>query len=288
MSTTVCTYPIVAATVRSEDILGPNRVWEARNAMQAHYLEEFFAACRGEVDISEIESIASWEADVINRFLAERGFSIQLEPFDPLTFGVAAVLDLLVEWIQEGTVTTVVTDGVDQYPGVRIAKKGVSFFTAPGHSNPIARLATKSGDKVYVTMLDDPPEGFDLVAKAEAFSAGLEICWDYDGLVFPMITLDQEVNISWLLGMETVQESTGRRAWVTQALQQTKLRMNEKGARVESAAAAAVTLEACIMPKPDYVINKPFLIWFERDGLSRPLFVGHITTEDWTNPCGLD
>jgi len=52
---------------------------------------------------------------------------------------------------------------------------------------------------------------------------------------------------------------------------------------VESAVAIAI-LRATGAPKPDHVINRPFLIWFERDGLSRPLFAGHITPDDWRNP----
>jgi hypothetical protein len=285
MSTTCTTYPIVAATVKAEDILGPNRQWQAKNTMQERYLVKFFSPCRDEVGIPEIESIASWKAEVINQFLRERGFSIQLEEeeFDPLTFGVASVLDLLVEWMVEGTVTTVMTPSRDEYPGVRIDGKGVSFFTSPNHSNPIVRVHTKSGDKVYMTIMDNPPDGFELVARAEELSANLETCWDYGNFVFPMVDLNQEVDITWVLDMETTRESTGQRAWITQALQQTKLKMNEKGARVKSAVAMAVTL-ACIMPKPDHVINRPFLVWFERDGLSRPLFVGHITMDDWKNP----
>ena len=71
---------------------------------------------------------------------------------------------------------------------------------------------------------------------------------------------------------------------IAQASQQTKLKMNEIGARVESVVAIAIVLGGMDAPEPDHVINRPFLIWFERDGLSRPLFAGHITPDDWRNP----
>jgi len=98
-----------------------------------------------------------------------------------------------------------------------------------------------------------------------------------------MVNLDELVDISWLLGMETTAES-GQRAWVSQAKQQTILKMNEVGARAKSAVAIAVT-RSIEMPKPDMVINGPFLVWFEREGLAPSRSSsGHITQEDWRNP----
>lgn len=283
MSTTTVTYPIVAALVKAEDILGLDRIWEAINSTQQRFLKEFFAACRDEVGrIPEIESVASWSVDEINAFLRERGFTIQLDPFDDRTFGVASVLDLLVEWLQKGEATVVITDDCRQFPGVRIDVSGVEFYTAPSHANPIACLKTRSGDEVYMTMLEQSPEGFDLVARAEHLSRTMGFNSKWGGLVFPMVDLDQKVDISWLLDMRTMGDDF-QPAWITQALQQTILKMNEVGARAKSAVAIAVT-RGMSMPKPDHIINKQFLVWFERKGLNKPLFVGHITEEDWKNP----
>ena len=61
--------------------------------------------------------------------------------------------------------------------------------------------------------------------------------------------------------------------------------MNEFGARAESAAFEVLEGAAgSITVKPPHVIDRPFLIWFERQGLAKPLFVGHITEDDWRNP----
>ncbi len=35
---------------------------------------------------------------------------------------------------------------------------------------------------------------------------------------------------------------------------------------------------------PDMIIDAPFLVWFMRPLLNKPLFVGYIATEDWKNP----
>ncbi len=286
MSTTAVTYPIVAALVKAEDMqgMGANRQWQAVNDTQTRFLQEFFRACRDDVSrIREIESIASWNVEEINAFLRQRGFTIQLQPIDENTFGVASVLDLLVEWLVKGEVTTV--RGVDRkdYPGVKISKGGVQFYNVHGHNSPIALLETKTGDRVYLTMLDRAPnDGFDLIARAEALSRNLSSNREFGGLVFPMVDLDQRVDIGWLLGLKTTGDD-GQPARITQALQQTILKMNEVGARAKSAVAVAV-MRSIEMPKPDLIINGPFLVWFERDGLAKPLFVGHITQEDWRNP----
>ncbi len=286
MSTTAVTYPIVAVLVKAEDMqgMGANRQWQAVNDTQARFLQDFFRACRNEVgSIREIESIASWSVKEVNEFLRQRGFTIQLQPFDKNAFGVASVLDLLVEWLVKGEITSV--QGVDRktYPGVKISKGGVRFYNVSGHNNPIAMLETKTGYRVYMTILNNAPnDGFDLIAKAEAFSRNLSSNREFGGLVFPMVDLDQRVDIGWLMGMKTTGDN-GQPAWITQALQQTILEMNEVGARAKSAVAISV-MRSIEMPKPDMVINDQFLIWFERDGLAKPLFVGHITQEDWRNP----
>ncbi len=283
MSTTVVAYPIVAALKTAEQILGPDRVWNLANDLQRRFLSDFCGICWDEVEgIPEIESIASFSTDEINAFLKERGFTIQLKPWSPPNFGVASVLDLLVEWIEAGEATLVTADDGRQFPGVRISGAGVRFFSAPGHPDPVAGLESKSGDRVYTTMLDQPPGGFDLIAKAQELTRNKQPSQEYGGLIFPMVDLNQEVDVSWLIDMSTSSEDD-LPAIIAQALQQTKLRMNEIGARADSAAAIAVRG----IPQPDYVINRPFLVWFERDSLGQPLFVGHITPDDWRNPGSL-
>ncbi|MCH7604459.1 hypothetical protein IID24_00455 [Patescibacteria group bacterium] len=275
-------YPIAKAVEEAENlVLGPNRLWVPANKNQEIFINGFLVPCRAE-KIPEIQSMASSDAATLNRFLREKGFSIELDPFGDNEFGVVSILDLLVRWLNTGTVKSIHANGTGrEFPGVRIGGEDVSFYSAPPHEHPIAGLVTKSPDMVYMTMLDDPPEEFALVAKAEELSHEKKFSFEFGGLVFPMVSLDQMVNIGWLIKMATIR-SDDRPAEISQALQQTKLRMNEVGARAESAAAVGVvTLGG---PMPDHTIDQPFLIWIERPGLVTPLFVGHITEEDWSNP----
>ncbi len=283
MSTTVCMHPIVAAIRKADDIIGEGRVWRPQNQMQTRFLTEFFDRTRNEVlGISEIESIASWSAEDINRFLQERGFSITLDDFDEDTFGVAATLILLLKWKVEGMKEKFRAADGKTYDGVRM-ENGMSYYTSVKHPKPVVCIATKSGDQVFMTVMETPPTDFDLVSYVEQIQASLEHNREFGDLVFPMVDLDQLVDISWLLNMETT-ANTGQQARISQAKQQTIFKMNDKGALLKSAAAAAITLEFAILSKPDLVIDRPFLVWIVRDGLAKPLLVAHITQENWTDP----
>jgi len=289
MSSTVVTYPIVTALVEAEKILGPDRQWKPINEMQTRFLKEYFAACRHD-KVPEIESLASWDAAEISTFLAQRGFHIEVPPFEPLKFGTASVLNLLVVWAGDPQATVIRTGlfWLRKFPAVRIPSGHVRFFRSPAHGNPIAWVSTKSGDGVYFTMHRKPTNGFDLVAKVQEFSRNRRYVDEFKDLVFPMIKLDHGVDINWLAGMETT-ELHDQPAWIEQAIQQTRLRVNEVGARAESAVLFCPAITSALFPswhrpKPDHVIKRPFLIWFERKGLSKPLFVGHITKDEWKNP----
>ena len=69
------------------------------NEQQRRYLEIFEIARTGVGSIPEIEAKASFVADVLNAFLRAHGFSIALEPCAPDEFGVAAVFEVVLAWL---------------------------------------------------------------------------------------------------------------------------------------------------------------------------------------------
>jgi hypothetical protein len=288
MSNTTVIYPIVTALVKAEEIIGPERAWQPVNRTQALFLSEFFAPRRPEsLSINEIESIASFTADDINRFLRQRGFMIQLAPFrrggNWREVGVASVLDLLVDWLRPGTETTIRGQDGNVYPAAHLGGTVSSFHQAAHHHYPVAQLQTTSGDRVYMTRLDSASADVELLQYAQQLSGTLQPIYDYSGIVFPMVDLKQEVDISWLLDLETT-SAIGEPIKIVQALQETHLAMNPEGARAKSAVALGMLVASVYEPKPDLVIDGPFLVWFQRPGLTKPLFVGYITEEDWKNP----
>ena len=128
MSNTTVIYPIVAALAKAEEILGPQPNWWAVNKTQELFLKEFFAPCYAESSsIAEIESIMAWDTNTINRFLQERGFTIQLNSFAPDEFGVASVLNLLVEWFRPGSETMLMGQDKQIYPAIHQGTRVSNF-----------------------------------------------------------------------------------------------------------------------------------------------------------------
>lgn len=294
MSETMVLGPIIAALVKSEDILGKNRKWNPGNAIQGKFLDEFFSK-RNELAGFSKEELRSWASRIaaeLNKILAEEGFNIRLQDFLPEEFGVVSILDVLVEWLKEGEKSQLRVNGADysavtMKPMAEIAgelKHVYEVFIPSGYAEPVAMLYTKSGDRVYMTVADGPAKGFELIAKIDQIRKCLDggRYWHCDWLQFPTIDLNQKVDISWLIGMRTTDDKE-QESVISQALQQTKFKMNEFGARVKSAVAIAVLKGM----SQGLVIDKPFFLWIERKGMSIPLMYAYINEEDWKNPGNL-
>jgi hypothetical protein len=287
MSTTFSTHSIAAALVKAEDFLGSNREWITVNPKQEGFITRYFTSA-SRTDIESLREViateASWEdVDPVNRFLKSRGFDIQLNQIGPDEFAVAAILDMMVEWLEEGEYESISSASTGQrYPGVCLGA-GVDFFRSAGTTDLVVRLQTKGGDYVYLVMAP-PTEEVELIVHAQNILATLTPDDEYQKVAFPQVNLSQEVDISWFQGMSTQMDS-GRRAKVTQALMQNKLTMNTTGARAQSAVAMSIVLECCMVDdRKMFTINRPFMVIFTRNGISAPVFVAHVTEGDWKSP----
>jgi hypothetical protein len=287
LSTSATFFPIVAAVAAADAFVGPKPVWQPVNGDQARFLREAYGTGRSEIaSIPEIESIASRSADALAAFCARRGFPMAFEPLTPPRFGVAAFLDVKVEWPEPGTPDTITTPEGRSFPGVEIEDAYVHVCRAKTHAHPIANLATRSGDQVYLSVASAPGSGLDLVEAAMRLSQDLAIERDYEGVLFPMVNLEQPADVSWLAGLWTT-SLEGDLAAIQSAQQHNRFRMNQFGARAESVT-QLYTVLGVRHPKPVLVIDRPFLVWIQRPGLSQPLFVAHVTPEDWRDPGDLD
>ncbi len=287
MSKTQVLHPIQGCLTAAEQIpaMGPERSWLAQNHVQNCYLSVYQPKCIADLPhMPEVESIASLNVAEVTRFMQERGFNMDLGELEPGAIAAGSVLKLLVEWLHKGTEDEVRNDGT-VYPAVHIQEDNVAFFTGGRHNHPIARLRTKTDDAVYMTMWDMPPsaEGFMLSETVQTLRSPLYGDPRYAGLTFPMVDLDQDVDISWLEGMRTIGDD-GQFRYIGKAMQKTRLRMNEVGAKVESGVTMGILLEAFMPDKTDHIIDKPFLMWIERSNLLQPIFIGYITPEDWKKP----
>jgi hypothetical protein len=290
MSQAIEIYTIISALKEAEKVMNLRKDWKSKNDEQDNFLKNFLEACRND-NVNQIELKVSDKAEIINSFLEKKGFSIRLQPFPLYTFGFASILDLLVEWVNIGKKVKIEGKNGVKFDGVRIDKDGVIFYKSDLFNDlAIAAVQTKSGDIVYLTVIKEPIKGIDLINIADDISKDMNVLLGrYDGVRFPMVNLDIINDIDWLKGLSTTKETNNIPAEITQAIQQIKIKMNEKGARFKSGTAMAVTLSAVrIDIRQDLIIKEPFLLWVERKGLKKPLMAAFITEEDWKDPENLN
>lgn len=301
MSRTLVHLPLIACLLGAEEVIGEGREWKAvdgdlaRAGAQTDFLQWSLAPSR-EVDmlaLDEMKHVVAWTADEINAFLAENGFDIELDEFEPESFGVAAILTALIKWATAGSKTTLYAkdeSGRERgFPAVEMSGKDVVYLRSSVHAHLVVRIPTTNGDEVFLTILEDHEYDLgevDFVGAADAIldpSNLVEVNNVHD-LIFPMVDLDQEEDISWILGLNTT-TSTGQNCKIVQAKQQTKVGMNHEGVKVKSAGAMEFALESIPFKNR---IDKPFLLVIRRPGLPVPILVARITQDDWKDPGELD
>lgn len=295
-SKTKCTvtYPIVSALVKAEEFLkGKLNKITPTNDYQKKFIEDFYHPSKKDVSKlkeGEIESIADTSAKKINKWLRQRGFSIELNPIEKGGFGVASVLDLLARWTMKGSKATVVTEDKEYFPGVKMGNSGLKFYRTPKSDDLVIEIETKTSDRVFLMMAQDVPSDLMLVDHVERIHAEMKGAEpEHEGIIFPKIDMNLESPIDWILNLRF---ETPRKKepfyYIAQALQQTKLKMNEEGFRVKSAVAMGMILAAPPRKATPYIINRPFLMWIRRPGFAAPLMVAYLDKDVWKDPEGLD
>lgn len=268
-----------------EEFFGENRKWERINYKQSVFLELYDNYKKDVLKMGNMKTLASRSAAELNKFLAENGFDIRLEDLGPDGVGVVAILDRLVKWLAEADSgeQKIYRDGTE-YPAFRLEGTGVRFYISKNHYEPIAELETQTGDKVYLTKLEEPFDGLELTERALDIIKSQKVpCCDYKGVIIPEVMIDKQVDISFLLGMST-KDSEGDPWFISQALQQAKFAMNKEGARVKVATALAA-VRYCVGPivePPDLIFDSPFLLWIVgREGSDLPLISIYVDTDSW-------
>lgn len=287
MSSSIVLWPIIKALCMASQFIGLDPAgWQSVNQKQQNFLENHFIK-RDEVSAfadKELQAWASNDYEYLNAILKNEGFGIQLSPFDKDSFGVVSILDVNFQWLHKGDETTIVYKNTS-YPAVRM-DSGFKVFSAENYTQPIVCLETKSNDKVWMTIADHdtPLQDFELLQWIESVQKNrVQSKKDYDIVKFPMVDLDQEVNVTWLVDMTLP-------GWfIAEALQQTKFKMNNVGAHVKSGFAMSMCRSSGREPIPRVLtIDQPFYLWIERSGVTVPVFAGYITQQDWKKPENLE
>lgn len=231
-------------------------------------------------ELTNIEALASTNYHELNDFLAKRGFDPK---FGPVSLGVASVLDMLVKWLIKGVrVPFTGADGVS-YPAFQL-EAGVHVSNVPGLDNPVVTIDTQTGAVVYFCMIPEPATGMELVQQAMvAMGPGRTANNDYQGVVLPTVDLALEPDLGWLLGVSATSPRTGGHFVASQAFQQFRFRMNERGARAK--VATGIGFECTSVSTP-LVFDQPFMCFMKQPTSSVPLAVLYADTDVWVEPAG--
>ena len=265
--TNVYIDPIIAAClIHADEKLGPGP-WQGETDEQQQLAERLpqLREVLNSLPPGTIEAIGSTEAKDVNAFLAERGYDIALQQQAPPSIYVAAALDLLATWKEPGERATVWIESLHRrVPGVKME---CGKYRVSGN---VLQPDTHGTCRVYMVESDDLKTG--LEAIRDALRCG-DFTWgDYQHAEFPTVELDEEADISKVIGMRKAD------ARISQAVARVKLRLDEIGAHAQAAAAMAVMRS---MPRM-FRIGGPFTIAFATDaGIA---IAYHVTTEHFVAP----
>lgn len=280
-------YDLCYAVVSGKSVLGGNR-WRPDNNPQADFLT-LFDLVTPHIEIMKneglLDSRVSIQAHEINEWFARRGFPVSLqEQGDPNTFYVGSIFEQMVKWIVSGVKDTLEGQDGKKYDAV-LMSDGFHYYTSHHVSGPVVMIHTRDvRDRVGIVAMPrviDLP--FQLLQLAAKIQKSLVPTFSYGDLCFPMVNIDQEVDVSWLKGLSTHTDS-GRVARLTEVVQYCELKVNETGALAAAATGMAVTYESLITPKPAVVFDQPFLLWISRNGCPLPTFAAWVDYTDWKNP----
>ncbi len=290
-SQTVMIWPGISALSRAFESVGGTN-WNAVNANQSRWLGllEFAKADLQKFAPGELESEWGRTAEDINRFLASRGFpDLQLSPWpDNLrNFGVAAVQQLRLEWLQVGSQAHIEKGESEMFMAIHL-KDGAKprFCEVESFDNPVVEIPLK-GDQGDTLLVTEHPQsrGFNLLnigmrLRMEARSAAATPL-DYGEVMMPEVNLIRRPNMEWLVGLGITDSASDPWA-VTQAIQEDRFSMDRKGVVAEAAFAASVRYRACVqIPKPILEINNPFLAVVVRRDVALPLAVAWLNYDSW-------
>lgn len=284
----VCRIPLVGCLLKASEYAGISEDWQPINEKQEAFKRHLGVSSQlSALSPEEFDSTASTDEEEINKWLKERGFTLKCPAIqEEGGFATASIVKLLVEWEEEATKTKLSAQDGKGYEAVSFSLQGKNVVWEDKLWQ-MAELSTKDeSTQVFLAMTDNLDELDDesLLSLARNIQMQYyEVKYEaYKDVVAPMLNLDLQINQDWISGMKSED-------WfVNSCLQQFILKFNEKGALAKSAAAMTFS-RGCVAPgKPKLIFDKPFLLWFSRNGITYPVFLAVCGYDSWQNPGDLE
>ena len=269
-------FKLIERTISSTD-------WKPKSKLQHDFIDLLSKYQPIDVIKNNTRGKVSRDYKKINKFLADNGFTIKLDPFDPReNIGFAVILIIMLKWLNRAELCS-----IENYQGIKM-EQGYKILSG-SNTKPIIQISTQNTNiKVNIFEPDNKllfDDYSDLIKKLNYLEIinSKNVTSEYAGVMFPKVKVDVKEDIEYLCNMELIAHK--RDKWrVVQALQQTKVDLNETGITVETAVAIQMKLECARIPTLPYlVINKPFILWITHPLSKIPLFVGYFYKDSWIN-----
>ncbi len=260
--------------------LGANRIWGTKNQQQVVVFELYrrYKEVLNRLNYLKAEASTDWRE--LNHFLTENGFN---EMFTGPLGGIGAVsiLDMLVEWLEKANHCEIYGYDGQTHVGFEIPEIGRDVYKVEGLNSPLARIKTKSGDSLWLTMPTKEPNGpLDMIGVAfTTMAANLEPAKNITTVKLPEVDFDIKPDISFLCGADT-HDTSGQYWYIDQAYQQFKLRINRDGAHVKVATGISMRKGISMGPSP-LIFNKPFIGWFTQKDTNLPIAIFYADYDCW-------
>lgn len=281
MKTSYCSYSITAALDACKDIMGPySTISSTQDHIRFMNLKDKILEEMKTSGIA-VGSIASFDYELINKWLEERKFSLRMPEFpnDGQHFGTAATLEVILKWLKPCIERQVrIEDGRD-FPAFTL--DSVKRFKI-GNKKVYSLMDTNA---FFVYMTECPMEGRSHENELDLLEYGVTLEGPTDGvsLVVPMIDYDQESVLNWMGGLE-IMGPTFPRSVVEVAIQQNIFKMDEVGAEVKSASIIGYSGYSGYSDSGIDFIKNPFLLWIYAPNCTIPFFIGHFGYDCWKRP----
>ncbi len=263
----------------------PESFWDAINADQQLLLELYGAYACDLSNFSGIDGDCFDNVDDAKKWLAEKGFELELPNDIPdNAFLALGYNKLITDWMQQGKPTRITAnDGADNYPAFTL-DSDVNLIE--WNNREIVAIEAANDCMVYIEMIDPPKDHFDLLNKINDTMYTFRTT-PADGVIemrrchatIPMVNIDETPNLDWIKGM-----LTGDGGWlVDDALQRITIKMDHIGVVAEEA--TSITMRAtAVMPPPMFVVDRPFALWLMEPYATVPTVAAFITPDDWSQP----
>lgn len=254
--------------------------WISNNAQQqeALDLEKNLAPEFPKVPKKIVDGIASGKTNELNEYLESHGYSIRIKQLAPGDLGVVMSTELDGKWPGKDKGELKYHDGKN-YSSFELDK--ITAYKVEGHASPVLQIHhnTLTDVKLFVTPYAEELPGLEAASTAVKLTPVRAPQHKAIGVaILPKVDKNTSQTVSWLLGMKNK-----RGGEIRQALAQTTLQMNEKGFRAKEGIALVGSKEIEIK-KAAYHIDRPFLLWAVKSGLTYPLFATRVDYDSFKDP----